>query len=124
MTFEEWYGADLTGQTFEGDMNCYYNDLTSLKGCPKVVNGAFDCSFNQLTSLEHCPEIVNGSFYCEDNELTSLEHGPKVVTCSYYCHNNRLTTLEGVCYAKNILTDFSKEEVDEYLAQNYPEMTI
>jgi len=40
----------------KGDFSCYNSQLTSLKGCPKIVTGGFECGKNQLTSLEFCPD--------------------------------------------------------------------
>ena len=51
-----------------GDFFCQGNNLTSLEGCPKIVEGTFNCGHNNLTSLEGCPEIVKGSFWCENQK--------------------------------------------------------
>lgn len=124
MTFLDWYGTDLTGQTFEGTLDCSCEDLTSLKGCPEVVNGGFDCSFNKLTSLKHSPKIVNGGFYCSGNEITSLEYGPELVEGLYYCYDNNLTSLNGICYSKDIVSDFPNKVDQEYLKEHYPERYV
>ena len=94
-SFAAWYGEDLTGQTYEGDLNCSNKNLTSLFGCPSVVTGHFDCRLNKLTSLKGSPKEVGESFYCAHNELTSLEGSPKEVGGHFYCNDNRLTTLKG-----------------------------
>ena len=93
-TFADWFGEDLSGQTYEGDIMCAYAGLTSLKGAPKIVNGSFNCSFNKLTSLEGVSEVVR-LFLCSHNQLTSLEGGPKKVGGGFYCNDNQLTSLEG-----------------------------
>jgi hypothetical protein len=43
------------------------------------IDGSFYCAFNILTTLEGCPEIVNGNFRCNKNKLISLEYGPRIV---------------------------------------------
>jgi len=48
----------------------------------------FSCSKNNLTSLRGCPKIVEGNFYCYANKLTSLEGAPKEVSKNFVCHNN------------------------------------
>ena len=53
-----------------GNFDCDYNNLTSLKGCPRWVGGCFSCNINQLTSLEFSPDYVGGSFDCYTNQLT------------------------------------------------------
>lgn len=79
-----------------GDFNCYNNQLTSLKGCPKEVRlGNFLCHHNQLTSLEGAPKEVGRFFQCSFNQLTSLEGAPENVGGSFYCNYNKLTTLKG-----------------------------
>ena len=79
----------------DGNIDCRYLDLKSLKGAPKVVKGDFWCSVNRLKSLEGAPEYVGGSFDCHYNQLKSLEGAPKEVGGSFDCRYNRLTSLEG-----------------------------
>ena len=115
-TFADWFGEDLTGQTYEGFIRIpMRNTITSLKGAPKVVIGHFNVSNQQLDSLEGGPEKVTGTytvsgcgltslkgapeevnyFICSGNKLETLEGGPKKVTGSYFCDYNRLTSLKG-----------------------------
>ncbi len=54
-----------------GFFNCDHNQLTTLKGSPKYVDG-FSCGTNKLTSLEFSPKKVGSNFYCEDNEIRDL----------------------------------------------------
>jgi hypothetical protein len=49
-----------------GGFSCNLNNLTSLRGCPRIVNGLFDCSRNKLTSLRGCPHIM-GELRCYRN---------------------------------------------------------
>ena len=77
-----------------GYFNCSMNELTSLKGCPKIVNGYFDCSYNQLTSLKGCPKIVNGHFNCYNNDLTSLKYLPDIIKGDLECDDNLKDTVE------------------------------
>ena len=78
--------------------------LTSLTEMPfriKHVKGSFDIRENELTSLQGCPEIVNFSFNCSKNLLTTLEGGPKEVngglSQDYFCSDNpNLISLKGI----------------------------
>lgn len=99
-----------------GLFNCSDNQLTSLKGCPEIVenfsctnnqlknlqyspkkiDGWYDCSDNQLVTLKGCTEIIFNVFDCAYNQLTSLEDGPKAVKKGYYCQHNQLTSLKGM----------------------------
>ena len=74
-----------------GDFDCSFNNLTSLKGVPRKCND-FDCHVNQLTSLEYAP-IECEYFNCRINRLTSLEYAP--IECEIFnCESNKLTSLE------------------------------
>lgn len=91
-----------------GDFICSNNNLTSLKGCPKVVEEDYFCNDNQLTTLKGAPEIIEDSFYCERNNLLSLEGAPNQIKGNFYCAENSLTNLKGgpeyvgvVYYLKN-----------------------
>lgn len=94
-TFAEWYGKDLTGQTYEGDIDCSETGLTSLEGAPQKVRGNFHCAFNELTSLEGAPAEVTGDLNCDYNKLTNLEGAPQYVGGYFTCNNNDLTSLKG-----------------------------
>jgi hypothetical protein len=42
-------------------------ELTTLRGCPRIVHGFFNCKGNRLTSLDYCPKYVSDQFICYDN---------------------------------------------------------
>ena len=79
----------------DGWFVCYSNNLTSLKGAPKKVSEDFDCSYNKLTSLKGAPKEVGGDFNCSCNKLISLEGMPEKVGSRFDCSHNNLTSLEG-----------------------------
>ena len=74
---------------------CNSCGLTSLKGCPRVVEGDFSCSDNNLKTLEGAPEKVEGDFSCFGNSLTSLEGAPEKVGGYFNCSHNFLEDLKG-----------------------------
>jgi len=90
-------GNELDGKNayWEGNFDCISNQLTTLVGCPKVVDSWFDCRYNQLTTLKGSPEVINGWFDCSNNQLTTLEGSPEYITDGFSCSHNQLTTLEG-----------------------------
>ena len=114
-------------RSVSGSFYCYNNLLTSLEGCPEVVNNDFYCYGNQLTSLLGGPKKV-GDFSCSGNLLTSLEGCPIEVVGDFYCYDNRLTSLEGcyvvdgffnsknnnLCEAEVFLYDCSAEQLSKY----------
>ena len=82
----------------EGNFSCggYKNKFTTLEGAPRIVGGTFDCSHNEnLVSLEGGPEEVGFGFLCHDCGLTSLKGAPKKVGHSFSCSQNKLTSLVG-----------------------------
>ena len=78
-----------------GNFDCSNNNIISLRGCPRKVDGFFNCNYNKLKSLEKGPVEVGSSVYCFRNNLKSLEGAPKEVGGSFYCDNNQLTSLKG-----------------------------
>src|SRR3972149_8364324 len=68
-------------------LNCNYNQLTSLQGCPNSVVELY-CWNNQLTSLQGCSNSVV-ELDCSYNRLTSLQGCPNSVV-ELYCSNNQL----------------------------------
>lgn len=71
----------LVGGTFDvaGNYNVDNNELTNLKGAPRIMNGWFSACHNQLTSLEGCPETINGFFRLTHNQIEDLQFFPKKV---------------------------------------------
>ena len=83
---------DLSDIIVDGDFIIEYKDLTSLKGCPKIVTGTFDCNSNHITSLEGGPRAAF-KYNAFQNKLISLKGAPKYVFI-FNVANNNLTTLE------------------------------
>lgn len=77
-----------------GSFYCCYNNLTSLKGCPKWTTGVYLVAHNKLKSLEHAPLMVGESFYVSNNELTSLSGAPKKIKGSFCCNYNQLQEIQ------------------------------
>jgi len=106
---------DLSNIHCKGNFICSECDLTSLKGCPKIVEGDFICSNNKLSTLEGAPQMIGGQFICSNNplvslkgipskvndlncshcELESLDGTPEIVSGSFLCPYNKLTSLRG-----------------------------
>ena len=59
---------------------CGSNNLISLKGSPKEVNGVFGCSYNQLTTLIGGPKIVHNEYLCRHNNLKDMIGFPEYFT--------------------------------------------
>ena len=108
---------DIEGKIYNGRIDCSYNELTSLKGCPKEINGYFWCNNNKLTSLKGAPEKVGGDFDCSSNKLTSLKGMPKEVGGEFDCtSNNKLFHIDnyvsGVVEADILSDDWNWDNED------------
>ena len=77
-----------------GDFLCYGNKLKSLENRPQEVFGNFNVEYNKLTTLEGRPQNVEKDFICSDNNLKSLKGSPIIINGDFYCKNNKLETLE------------------------------
>lgn len=55
-----------------GSFYCYNNNLTSLKGCPDVINGNFSCRKNNLLYLDFIPDVRHGGFYYDENPIIHI----------------------------------------------------
>lgn len=75
-TFADWYGADVSGEKYDGELDCSAQNLTSLKGCFSEITGDFNCSDNELTTLEDGPQRVSGRYICDGNSLENLNGLP------------------------------------------------
>ena len=75
----------------DGDVGLFDRGLTELPLTFNKVTGYFDCSWNNLTSLKGCPRWIGGYFSCINNRLPSLEFSPEYVGGHFYCLWNKLT---------------------------------
>ena len=71
------------------------NMLTSLEGCP-VCGSGIDCSQNDIRSLVGVQKRVEGEFNCSTNKLNNLIGAPEYIAGDFYCsYNPLLSSLEG-----------------------------
>lgn len=113
---------DLSTVTIEGCFSCAFNQLTSLKGAPRVVKDNFDCGSNQLTNLIGAPEIVGGYLNCAQNPLESFVGLPeKLGSLFAKTLAGEMPDVNGIMapeYIRNIESDLTDEE-KEIMIQNY-----
>lgn len=65
--------------------------MSSLAGCPQMVEKDFDASESGLISLEGMPEWIGGSCDLSNNELTSLAHISKYIGGDLFISSNKLS---------------------------------
>jgi len=92
---------DIEGEVYDGDIDCSFEKISSLKGCPDTVVGAFDCSNNKLTTLKYSPEIVS-NLYVSYNQLSSLQYIPYSKT-SINCSVNPLSKPDSLVGLQDIV---------------------
>jgi hypothetical protein len=86
-----------------GAIRVFGKNLTSLEGCPEVVNGEFDVDHNSsLSSLIGGPKEVGDYFSANHCGLTSLEGIPTRIGSSLYLNGNPLTSLKGINQLKEM----------------------
>ena len=140
---EDWESDELTpvlqkareqGKPFDQitELNCSYNQLTSLDGIEKLRNlEILYCYYNHLTSLRGIENLRNLEvIWCYYNQLTSLEEIENLRNLKeLYCSNNQLTSLEGIENLNNLKelwcrnNNFTKE-YREYLINYCKEKNI
>ena len=76
-----------------GSVNLSYKNLTHFPKFIKFnhVSGFFWCDHNQLISLEGCPKIIDGPFMCSDSYLENLDYFPEYVGDDLFLMRNKLT---------------------------------
>lgn len=77
-----------------GDFDCGYNLLSTLKGVPKNISGNFICCNNNLFDMEYSPEVVGGSCDYSNNNITSLLNSPKNIGTYLNVYKNNLLSLK------------------------------
>ena len=82
MKFKDKFPELAFKDEHDGDLDIPRQNLTSLEGCPKIINGSFYCSVNNLESLVGGPEKVKASYFCDNNQLLSLDE------IAFYIGNN------------------------------------
>lgn len=106
---------DLSDIYIKGNLFINPCGISSLQGCPQLVDGAFRVMGNVLkdmqggpvevgdfykvvecdiTSLKGVPKTIHSHFNCERNDLNNLQYGPEVVYGDFNCCGNNLTSLE------------------------------
>jgi len=85
-TIEEG-NEDIENKILEGDIDCSFKNLTSLKGSPKIIEGYFNCNFNKLKTLKGSPIEVRGYFDCSLNYIITLEGCPEKVGSIDFSNN-------------------------------------
>lgn len=88
--------SDLTGiEAFVAltDLDCRFNQLTSLDISLNTALTSLMCLNNQLTSLNVSQNVALTSLDCSNNLLTSIDVNSNADLIYFYCNNNLITSL-------------------------------
>ena len=75
-------------------LNCSYNKVTVLNVSKNIALTYLNCSYNQLTALDVSKNNVIKSLYCGSNQLTNLDVSNDTALNDLSCYSNRLTNLD------------------------------
>lgn len=76
------------------ELDCRYNNLTSLDVSKKTALKKLDCSNNSLTSLDVSKNTALEWLGCDNNSLTSLDVSKNTALWSLSCYRNSLESLD------------------------------
>lgn len=112
---------DMSGLTVNGDFIVMNNNLSDLRGSPRVVRGNYICSWCNLTSVTGMPEIVGKTFDCSNNKLTKIDAPFNHIGGDFIAINNQISTLDGmplrvgnkVDLSGNVFADFWTGKIND-----------
>lgn len=69
-----------------GTFNCSHNNITTLRGCPKIIFWDFDCSDNKLETNRYYPKIEFKDIYWgfSTEDLKSLKRRKCIIDILYH----------------------------------------
>lgn len=97
-----------------GNFDCSYNNLTSLKNCPKKVGGNFDCTGNDINLEEVSVENYKGLFLYNENENNKLLNAKCLSESKLLNENNIKDEIQKL---ESEIADLEKTE-EELIADN------
>jgi hypothetical protein len=97
----------------------FCTNLTSLDGCPQIVDNTFNCSNNpQLTSAVGGPQIVREGVHIKSCPIKSFEGFPKEIINSLYINDLKINTFSGINKWIKSITDSILIGADCYMYHN------
>ncbi len=76
------------------DLDCAYNELTSLDVSQNTTLTELRCYDNQLTSLDISRNTALTALFCNNNQLTELDVSQNTALTDFECSFNQLTALD------------------------------
>ena len=93
-SYNQLTSLDMSSNTALTEMNCARNDLTSLDVSSNTALTELNCHSNQLTSLDVSNNTALTEMNCAINDLTSLDVSSNTALTDLRCYSNNLTSLD------------------------------
>ena len=106
---------DVSKNTALTGLYCYNNQLTSLDVSKNTALKVLDCSYNQLTSLDLSQNTALTGLYGGQNQLTSLDVLKDTALTELDCPDNQLTSLD---LSQNTALDFLDCSINQLTSLN------
>ena len=91
-------------------LDCRYNQLTSLDVSKNTALESLMCEENQLTELDVSKNTALESLWCEENQLTELNASGCTALVGLHCYKNKLIFLDvSGCAALRVLDFFENQ---------------
>ncbi|MDO6596398.1 hypothetical protein Q4512_05695 [Oceanihabitans sp. 2_MG-2023] len=104
-TYNDLTSLDLSNCTALKNLYCYENDLTTITTSNCTALKKLHCYNNNLTALDVSNNTALQTLYCYNNDLTSLDISTNTALQYFWCYNNNLTTLD--VSNNTAITDFN-----------------
>ena len=92
--YNQLTSLDLSRNTALTELKCYYNQLTELDVSRNTALTELRCDYNQLTSLDVSRNTALTYLDCNNNQLTELDVSRNTALTELDCSGNPLTTLD------------------------------
>ena len=93
-SYNQLTSLDMRANTALTELYCYENQLTSLDVRANTALTYLSCSSNSLTTLDVSANTALTYLWCGSNQLTSLDVRANTALTDLYCFSNQLTSLD------------------------------
>ena len=92
--YNQLTSLDVSKNTALTTLYCYANQLTKLDVSKNIALEELSCHTNQLTTLDVSKNTALEWLFCTSNQLTTLDVSHNTMLVRLVCASNRLTTLD------------------------------
>ena len=92
--YNQLTSLDVSNNTALKKLWCFSNQLTSLEVSQNTALRSLNCHYNQLTALDVSKNTALTGLLCSYNQLTALDVSKNAALITLYCNDNQLTSLD------------------------------